>query len=440
MKTCNKDIKFSGVEGPAVVVQPDVPWGFVFWRGAQYVGCIDLGGNVWFTPEWLETNSPEDNHCYEPIMDKQCKYSFAEIIEAGEARAKVRWHYACCNVKYEIFHGNTEADEYYTVYPDGIAIRKLVAWPGNQSEFGGNPVFWQVMEFILINGVGTRPDEVMDCDHAFTFMNEKGEKIVIEWPLPPKNHTPLCSLYPEIKDWKMYIGRINLKNRPNPFIAFMKDKRFFPYKTCPHCGGNHPIFGLFPDGVVWKHWPASPMENFILAAEAEEDELGKIPTHTSFIDCNYSGYSPLGYAAETPPRPTTWLFLVGAVKSSDDDKRLLEIAKSWARPAVIKTGFESRKLRWGLSYGPILYEGYSHAERAYVFRLEGTSKLKFRMEPVEKVINPVIRVERWSGDRPKVSINEKELKEDSFKWQFDGRFLTIWINGEFTEPTVFTVE
>jgi len=395
---------------------------------------MNLGGDIWFTPEWLETNSPEDNHCYEPIMDKQCRYSYAEILETGNARAKVRWHYACCNVKYEIFHGNTEADECYTIYPDGIAVRKLVAWPGDKNDFGGNPNFWQVLEYILINGIGSRPDEVVDHDNAFIFMNEKGEKLVFKWPLPPENRIPLCKLHPEIKGWKMYIGKVSLKDRPSPFVAFFKDRRFFPYKPCVSCGGDHPFFGLFQSEAVWKHWPASPMENFVLAVEAEKDEWGRLPTHTSFLDCNYTSI-----VADVPPRPCTWLFLIGASEGSDD-QRVLELVKSWLTPAEIRTGYESRRLPWGLSYGPILYEGYSYAERAYVFRLEGTEELKFRLTPLEKVVNPVFRVEKWSGEAPRIFIDAKSLEEDSFRWQFDGHSLTVWIKGEFADPTDVTIE
>jgi len=434
MKAYVKDITFSGVSGPAVVVQPGTPWRFLFWRGAQYVACMDLGGGVWFTPQWLETNSPEDLHCYEPIMDKQCKYSFAQIVESGEARARVNWHYACCNIKYEVFHGNTEADEYYTVYPDGIAVRTLVAWPGDKNAFGGNPEFWQVLEYILINGVGSRPDEVIDHDKAFIFMNEKGEKLLFKWPLPTEDRIPLCKLHPEIKDWKMFIGRINLKNQPSPFVAFLKDQRFFPYKPCVYCGGDHPFFGLFHSKAVWKHWPANPMENFVLAVEAEEDEWGRVPTHTSFLDCNYTSIF-----ADVPPKGCTWNFLVGA-QQRPDDRRLLELVKSWATPAKIETGYESRRLPWGLSYGPILYEGYVYAERAYFFRLEGTDKLKFKFTPIEKIINPVFRVENWSGESPKVFIDRKQLGEDSFRWQFDGRFLTVWIKDEFAKPVEVKIE
>jgi len=434
MRTYWKNLEFSGVTAPSIIVQPETPWRFIFWRGAQYVACVDLGENVWFTPEWLETNSPEDYHCYEPIMDKQCRYSHAEILEHGDARAKIKWHYACCNIKYEIFHGNTEADEYYTIYPDGIAVRKLVAWPGDKDEKGGNPNFWQVLEYILINGIGSRPDEVIEPEKAFTFMNGKGEKIVFKWPLPTKDHTPLCRLHPEIKDWNVYIGKVGLKNNPSPFAAFIKDQRFFPYKPCVFCGGDHPVFGLFQSKAVWKHWPATPMENFVLAVEAEEEEWGLIPTHTSFLDCNYTSIP-----GDVPPKASTWLFLVSAT-TNPNDKYILKIVKSWLTPAQIKTEYGSRRLSWGLSHGPILYEGYSYAERAYVFRLEGTEKLKFKFTPLTRTINPVFRVENWSGKEPEIFVNSKRLEEEFFRWQFDGRFLTVWIKGEFIKPVNIRVE
>jgi len=433
MRTYKEDRTFSGMTGPAVVVKPDTPWSFIFWRGAQYVGCIDLGGEVWFNPEWLETNSPEDLHCYEPIMDKQCKYSRADIIEAGEARARVRWHYACCNIKYEVFRGNTEADEYYTVYPDGVSVRELVAWPGNQNSFGGNSRFWQVLEFILMNGTGTRPDDVVDREKAFVFMNEGGEKLSFAWPLPYKDLTPLCKVHPEVIGWKTYIGKVNLRDRPSPFVAFMKDRQFFPYDPCNYCNQDHPAFHLFFSNAVWKHWPANPMENFVLAVEAEEEIWGKMPTHTSFLDCNITGIP-----GNVPVRPSSYLFLVGATQDPDDGK-VIELVKSWTTPAGIETGYESKRLPWGLSHGPILYEGYRHDQRAYVFRLIGARELRFKMKPIVKVINPVVRVENWSDSEPKVIVQGDDLPSDSYRWQFDGSTLTVWMKGEFTKETEFRI-
>ena len=82
----------------------------------------------------------------------------ARIVHAGEARAVVHWHYALCDNRFRIFHGNTTADETYTVYPDGIAIRKLVGWPGDENDFGGNPTLWEVGEWIVLNPAGTVPE------------------------------------------------------------------------------------------------------------------------------------------------------------------------------------------------------------------------------------------------------------------------------------------
>jgi hypothetical protein len=132
------DISFSGITGPGIIVDFGKPWRLTFWNEAYYIPCWDLG-RQWLTHEWLETGSTENLHCYEPMMDYECRYSSARILHAGEARAVVHWHYALCDNRFRIFHGNTTADETYTVYPDGIAIRKLVGWPGDESDFGGNP-------------------------------------------------------------------------------------------------------------------------------------------------------------------------------------------------------------------------------------------------------------------------------------------------------------
>ena len=52
------------MSGHAMVVEFDMDYRLVFWSKAQYVGCWDLGGDVWFTSEWLETNSPENKHLF----------------------------------------------------------------------------------------------------------------------------------------------------------------------------------------------------------------------------------------------------------------------------------------------------------------------------------------------------------------------------------------
>jgi len=428
MKAYETQLEFSGVRGHAVVVEFDKPWRLVFWSKAQYVACWDLGKGVWFTPEWLETNSPEDFHCYEPIMDKQLRYSWVKIIESGLARAKIHWHYACCNMRYQVFNGNTTADEYYTIYPNGVAVRKLVAWPGDANSFGGNPNFWQVLEYILVNEKGTRPDEVVNQKEAFSFQNSKGDKISLPWPLPKDLPYPLCASYPEIADWKMYIGRVHLKGRPDPYVIVVKDQRIFPYRRCTYCQGDHPFFGLFRgDANTFKHWPATDMEDFILAVDAGED-VGKVATHTSFIDCNYTSIP-----ADRPPRPTSWLFLTGAIEKPSFF--LVDLAKSWYNPAQVETGYENKGKIPGMAKGRVLYEGYAYSEMAYCFRKFGEDKIEFQMTPKENVINPVFIVNGWMSSSARVSLDDKELDERKFRTQISGKNLVVWLDEVINRPT-----
>ena len=437
MRAYETQLEFSGAKGHAVIVEFDKPWRLIFWSKAQYVACWDLGNGVWFTPEWLETNSPEDFHCYEPIMDKQLKYSRVRIVESGPARAKVHWHYACCNIRYQVFNGNTTADEYYTVYPNGVAVRKLVAWPGDESDFGGNSNFWQVLEWILVNASGTTPDSTLHSKQAFTLQNGQGEKIGLPWPLPtnPKRsgNRALCSVFPEIADWNEYIGRVHVKDRPDPYVIFVKDQRIFPYKRCVSCGKDHPYFGLFDGaGNVYKHWPATDMEDFILAAKAGEDARG-IPTHSSFVDCNYTS-NP----ADRPPRPTTWLFLTGATNKMTSS--LVEIMKSWYYPADIETGYESGGNIPGMSQGGLIYEGYAYSEMAYRFRKFGEDKIGFRMRPREAVINPVFIINNWKSPSATMSLDGEKIDKNLYQGQIEGDDIVIWLDKTISESTQVLIE
>jgi len=427
VKAYETDLEFSGMGGRAIVVEFGKPYRLVFWAGAQYVGCWDLGGGVWFTPEWLETNSPEDLHCYEPIMDKQLLYSRVKIMERGPARAKVHWHYACNDLRYRVFNGNTFADEYYTVYPDGIAIRKLVAWPGDENDHGGNPNFWQVLEYILINEAGVSPFDTVNKSKAFSFRNEKGNEISYGFPLPTPRK-PLCQRNPEVASWKTFIGQLHLVNRPSPFVIFPNDQRLFPHKPCTECGKDHPWFGLFAGASVFKHWPAYPREDFVLAVAADKDEMGKVATHTSFLDCNYTSIP-----ADRPPRPTSWLFLTGA--QVDDSIDLLELANAWLNPARVTTGFEKEGETdiEGCAQGRVLYEGYAYSQRAYTFRKLGEDEISFRLEPEVDVINPVFVIDGWLGQEAIVEINGGRVPLNRYQVQREGSEIIVWLEQRIRE-------
>ncbi|UCC67287.1 MAG: hypothetical protein JSV79_09135 [Armatimonadota bacterium] len=404
-------LRLWGTEGDAIIVNTDRPWRLVLWEKAQYVPCWDLGGDVWFTPEWMETHSPEDPHCYEPIMDKACRFSQAQILESGPARSTVHWQYALCDSLYRIFRGNSRAEEYYHVYPDGVAVRHLIGWPGNQTPDGLNPTLWEIQEFIIINGVGVRPENCIE-PIGFTLANLAGDQIDLKWPNPFDQWTSLCSVYPQIADWSEYIGLVHLRHHPDPFVAFPRNPALFPFADCASCGKPHPQICGFAGAANYSHWPANDSTDFVGWTEVTPEEVDNRATHTSFFSTGYS------YRGIIPPRPSSWLFLTGAVTEGLEEARRL--AGSWLAPARVDSSH--------------LFEGYAYSQRAYRFRAEDGRPVSVRLNPTRPILNPVLRL--YHG-RPPVEItwNGAALAPSEFRSQAVGEDLLLWINRTLEEET-----
>jgi len=415
MRAVRSRLRLWGAEGEAIVVDTDRPWRLILWEKAQYVPCWDLGGDVWFTPEWMETHSPEDPHCYEPIMDKACRYSQARIVESGPARATVHWQYALCDSLYRIFRGNSRAEEYYHVYPDGIAVRHLVGWPGNQLSAGLNPTLWEVQEFILINGVGVRPEDCIE-PVGLTLTNLAGDKIELVWPNPFGQWTSLCSVYPELAEWSEYIGVVHLRDHPDPFVAFPRNPVLFPFANCSNCGKPHPEICGFAGAASYSHWPANESTEFVGWTEASPEEIGKRATHTSFVSTGYH------YGGKTPPRPSSWLFLTGAVTKGVEEARVL--AGSWLSPAQIHSSH--------------LFEGYAYSERAYRLRVTEPGPVTVRLSPTRAIVNPVLRL--YCGSTPvNVICDGVAVPPSEFRCQAAGEDLLLWINRTLKAETCLEI-
>ncbi|MFW6035315.1 MAG: hypothetical protein ACOCRZ_03575 [Halothermotrichaceae bacterium] len=438
MKAYETQLEFSGEKGHAVIVDCDKPWRFVFWDKAQYVGCVDMGKGVWFTPEWCETNSPNDLHCYEPIMDKKLRWSKVEILESGSARVRVKWSYRLNDMRYRVFHGNTRAEEIYTIYPDGIAVREVVLWPGTQNNQGGNANFWQMAEWILINSAGTSPLDFLSMPEPFTLKNGSGEKIDLPWPLPADGFDPFCDYYPEIADWPMYVGKVNLEGVPNPFIIVSKDQRLLPYKGCNACGKDHPFITLFPGKDlhnVFKHWPVTDMEDFLEWVPAGDD-IGKVATHTSFMDINFAMRVNNSDYVPTPDQGTTWYMLVGATEEGTDGSELEELAQSYQNPAEIEINKDPGEPD-ELHRGRVLLEGYDYSLRAYTFRKKGVDKVEFTMKPSKTQINPVFMINGWKSPEVNVMVNGERLSSEKYNYQISGQDMIIWLKDKIAKETSF---
>ena len=207
MRASVRDLTYSGSTAPALVVDTGLPWRLVCWAEAQYVPYWDIN-DVWVTTEWFETvgvNSPYD---YEPISDKNLRYTHVELVEIGPARAVVHWRYALGDARAEprVFHGNTTAEEFHTIYPDGITVRKLVGYPGNGNPAEGQSKFWEVGEMLMILPKGSRVEDDLD-PRGLTVSNLAGDiyhhpflkaqaDLLTSGLAPEKINNRLCALAP----------------------------------------------------------------------------------------------------------------------------------------------------------------------------------------------------------------------------------------------------
>ncbi|MHC4621552.1 MAG: Calx-beta domain-containing protein, partial [Planctomycetota bacterium] len=111
---------------------------FVFWRGTNYGPhwVSDTNETLysnWYGTQFVERRASEwgeNGCCAEPMQDWDCRYAHARIISSNPARAIVQWRYASCDPDYDIVRdgsGDVWGDwdeEYFTIYPDAISVRK----------------------------------------------------------------------------------------------------------------------------------------------------------------------------------------------------------------------------------------------------------------------------------------------------------------------------
>jgi len=102
-----------------VAVRFDEPeMSFAFWRASSYLPHLAVGGQRWYVDQVIARSGDGGG----AMPDKFCRYSKVRVIETSPARVVVHWRYApdFGNVDHD-----GHADEYYTIYPDGICIRTI---------------------------------------------------------------------------------------------------------------------------------------------------------------------------------------------------------------------------------------------------------------------------------------------------------------------------
>jgi hypothetical protein len=296
------------------------------------------------------------------------------------------------------------ADEYWTVYPDGVAVRKQVLRSTDPSK----PHEWQ--ESIVINGAGQRPEDNINLN-AVTLANMQGETATYTWPLKTTwdfefPAGPQTMDKPEGAN----IQVVNLKSNWKPFeVVSPTHSRFEPYK-------DEKTFFTFE---CWNHWPVSQIVSSGRPCVAPDRASSSSLSHIY-----WDAYATTEYTQ-------TKLLMDGLTNKPVAE--LLPLAKSWLTPAKIEVVGEAFRS-----------EGYDPAQRAFVLTRAASGRpavVEFALLASQDtpLVNPAIVVKNWGDDSARLKIDGKPVTwGKDFRYgrvrELEGTDLVVWIQKESTTP------
>ena len=395
---------------PDILVRFDrSPVRLLFWRGTGYGAVWVTENGIWMGDQSLERANAGKSPmgCSEHMSDKQTRYSHVRIIEKNDARIVIHWRYALADILYDIF-GITEdnpsgewADEYYYIYPDGVAVREQILW----TDFLSHE--WQ--ETIVINQAGTYPRDNIEFN-AMTLLNMQGEKHSYSW----KGGGPESFIHSRGANIQM----VNLKSRYKPFIVFEANPKIRPVNP----DAVNPVSGHFS---WWNHWPVAQLPNDGRKAFGPDR-----PSHTSL--------SQSVERSEVIHRKENGSYEVITLTGMTDKKAdsLVPLARSWNHPPLLIPEDDNIK------------STYSKKERAYLIRQHKREDydLKFNIQASVQspMVHPVFVIENWGDSEPVIFVNGEQLMPGGgfrrgLRTTLKGTDLVLWTSLCSEKKTAFRI-
>ena len=380
-----------GEHADVVVQFDDNAHRFVFWRGTNLQPHLATdtsqtpGHSNWYGTQFIERRG-EDwgiERYLEPMSDWDCRFAHVRIISSNAARAIVQWRYAPCHLTYERNNNDGDqwgdwANEYFTIYPDGMSVRKVTAYSrrtggGNQE----NPHI-EFHEMIPITNPGTVPE---DCMHwnALSMTDYRGSKRDWVWQ-DRAGGSP--GGFGDSANRPIMIVR--MKGSTVPLTVFegtsTEHDPVDPHECRPF---NH-----------YDDWPAWPDEDRNKGGWGEDPSTHcyrtfwkKYPAHCSTLHIKWKDYE------HQENKKRTKIMLFGMVDSGDAQNvnNLIPLARSWEYAPGLNVSSA------GFSGG-----SYDKAERAYKISRNSAQaeELQFTMNASSNspVYNPCFVIQNWDGE------------------------------------------
>jgi len=392
-------------EHPDVLVRFDrSPVRVVFWRGSRYSPAWVTDRDQWMADQSVEawkTGKDDTDGCFEHMQDRLCRYSHVRIIESHDARTVVHWRYAPVSSKNHLWNVDEKTgracwiDEYYTIYPDAVGVRKPT-W--NTGTLGGPHQFQESLPF---TNPGQYVNDVVERDFC-TVANMRGQQVTlrfVENPARTKEGVPE----------ELTIQRYNFRSPFDPVIIYEPGNRM-------HYVRDRDIRGYQGPGAC-NHWPVGQARCDGRTAQAADR-----PTHF------------LGFPISSPPvhekdGRSWWNGIYGMTDLPME--KLVTLARSWNYPPRLELseGFEDR--------------GYDRGQRAFVLkrlrRATGDLKIQVAASKENPVFNPALVILDWGDSHAALTIDGEEVARGpafrvGHRHRLEGSDLIVWIEYEATEP------
>jgi hypothetical protein len=385
-------------QDPDIVVCFDNnPSKLIFWRGARYGPAWVSENENWMADQSLETwgiGETDIEGCFEHMQDRHCRFSHVRIIENTDARAVIHWRYALVSSHDHTWMPDPKTgwecwvDEYYYVYPDGSAIRK-VSWNKGTT---GDAIQYQ--ESLPFTQPGQRPEDLLENNYVsvadYTYQTTD---VFVD---PPKEPAGWAGKYT--------IQRYNFKSQNKPFICFE------------------------PGNDMWIRWIGGGYNHFPVNQARSDGRWAKTtdrPTHFMSSPCSDPVIHEDG-------NRLYWIGLYGMNGMNMD--YLIRFGRSWAyAPELSVTG------------NGYVSKGYDKTQRCYQLENNnskaGTVDFTLNGSKDSPVIDPAIRVKNWNSNGAKILVNGKEFRNSKvgINHQLDGDDLVLYLPIEEMTPVTITI-
>ncbi len=398
----------TGGYSDVVVNFENSPVHYVFWRGANYEDNLVTENGIWIGDQSYESGTATGTA--EHMNDKHTRHQYISILENNPARVVLHWRYGLVDVKGQFSHVDPLsgwgdwADEYFYIYPDGVAVR-----------FGtihGTARHYSFTEPALLLEPGKKAEDEISLE-AVTIANPDGGTKTYNWD-PTSPPFP----FPDQPNGAN-VAVLNTKSKYKPFYIYPPGTELGPYGWPPELRLD---YSHFP---TWDHWP-----------------VNQIPSDGRF-ELNPDHYASAAVMspelAETNaegPEPThAKMFLFGLTTQAIGS--LAAIDRSWTSPPGIVVNGEGYRST-----------GYDPTQRAYQierFRSEGmTISISLGGSQASPVFNPVLVVKNWGDAAPSIALDGKRASPSDYRLgriqRLEGTDLVIWLRKESTTPTTITIQ